>query len=69
MNIRKLIYTLAVIMLSYDVLSTMIKRDSSEFRDVFYPRNIIGINRRGYSGYSGLEKIAGESEKLKTFLF
>jgi len=30
--------------------------DSSEFKKVYYPRNSIGINRRGYSGCSGLEK-------------
>jgi hypothetical protein len=33
--------------------------DSSEFKDVYYPRISIGINRRGCSGYGGLEKIKG----------
>ena len=27
-------------------------------------RNSIGINRRGYSGCSGLEKVIGKTEKL-----
>ena len=30
-------------------------------------RNSIGINRRGYSGYGGLEKVIEKSEKLKLF--
>ena len=60
MNIRKFAYALAIVMLSYDVLSTMIKRDNSEFKNVYYPGNSIGINRRGYCGCGGLEKIVGE---------
>nr|AAU84286.1 hypothetical protein GZ9C4_42 [uncultured archaeon GZfos9C4] len=57
MTIRKFAYALAVVMVSY-----------ASNRDIFYPRNSIGINRRGYSGYGGLEKIVGKAEKLKSFL-
>ena len=42
-------------------------RDSSEFKAVSYPRNSIGINRKGYSGCGGLEKCIEKSETLKSF--
>jgi len=34
-----------------------------------YPRNSIGINRRGYSGCGGLEKIVGELKAGKFYYF
>jgi len=33
----------------------------------FYPRNSIGVNHRGYSGCSGLEKDNEKLEKMKVF--
>jgi hypothetical protein len=30
-----------------------------KFKEVYYPRNSIGINRRGYSGYGGFSNSAG----------
>ncbi len=41
--------------------------DSSEFKNVSYPRNSIGDNCRICSGYSELEKIIEKPEKLKLF--
>jgi len=38
-------------------------------RDIFYPRNSIGINRRGYSGCIGWEKIVGELKAGKFYYF
>jgi len=58
MNIRKFAYSLAVVMLSY-----------ASNRDIFYPRNSIGINRRGYSGCGGLEKIVRELKAGKFYYF
>ena len=43
--------------------------DNSEFKDVYYPGNSIGINRRGCGGCSGLEKIVGELKAGKFYYF
>ena len=37
------------------------------FKNVYYPGNSIGINRRGYSGCGGLENCTEKSETLKSF--